>query len=131
MAKEARNQRLAAAAALAVAGHPGAAAAIVGSHPAMSAVAGGARVINDSVLAPLQRAAVGGAGWAQLSRMAAEQGLPQSAAREVLDRMTSKPYTPDLSLAPATPLSRSLGASDYSTSLATGLSQPMPSRPVP
>jgi hypothetical protein len=124
MEKESRKQRLAAAAALASTGHPGAAAAVVGSGPLMQAASSGARAINDSVLAPLQKAAEAGVPWAQLSRMAIEQGIPLSTTRMVLDRVTNKPYQPTPTLAPKVGIAPSVDLTGRSTSLSTGLRTP-------
>ena len=88
-----RRQELAAAAGLAVTGHPGAAMMVGGASPLKDALGKGARLTNDAVLAPLQEAAAKGAPWAVLARMATEQGIPLSTAQALLARR-SQPVPP-------------------------------------
>lgn len=75
-----------AAPALALSGHVAPAAAVAAQGTIKKMAGATAREINDRLLAPLQRAAEAGASWAEVSRMAAESGMPQSVARAVYER---------------------------------------------
>ena len=121
LGQQSRSQELAAASGLAATGHLGPAIAVASAGPLKRALSAGARTINDSALAPLERLAQAGTPWATFVRQAAEQGVPQATARSVFDRVSAKPYVPTPIAPAATPLAPARTDADYSTSVDTGL----------
>lgn len=69
----------------ALAGHPAEAAGGYLAYQAAKRIPTAAAAINDKMLAPLQRKAAAGVGWAELARDAAALGVPQGMARVIFD----------------------------------------------
>jgi hypothetical protein len=81
-----RSQERTAAVGAAVLGHPVVAAAMVAKPAAESAMKKGARFFNDTILAPLEQKARGGATWAQFLKEASTVGIPTGAAQVLYRR---------------------------------------------
>lgn len=85
VANASNNMENAAAAALAGTGNIGAAAAVKASRPIFKSAREATRWFHDNAIVPLQKAAEAGKPWAEVSRFALENGVPQPLARTVFE----------------------------------------------